>query len=128
MSKFDIYNKDGVKILDSVGYLDVVMMLRNHPGITYRRVNEMEYGTVTFEGIEYELTDQAEMTSRLLPYRKNYFEVEHGDEYDFEMSAPALKDGKKYMVYWIFSEIKGQEPEDLSGYDYSVVNRVEIYE
>ena len=85
----------------------------------------VDFGTVEFEGKSYLLTDWAEPSSRLLPYPKNIHEVEEGEEYDFEMTAPAVDgDGNDYRVSWIFSAIKGAECE-LDSYDYSTPDNVE---
>lgn len=68
--------------------------------------------TVNFEGKTYTLTTEAEVSNRLLPYPKNYHEVEMGEEYDFEMTAKAIdENGDEYLVSWIFSDIKGDERE-----------------
>ena len=75
------------------------------------------YGTAQFEEKTITLDDQAEPTSRLMPYRP-YHEAETGDEYWFEMSAPGHdRDGNGCTVYWEFSAVKGDEPE-LDTYDY----------
>lgn len=74
--------------------------------------------TITFENKTYTLISDAEQTGRLLPYPKNYHEVESGEEYDFEMRANAEdEEGKRYEVLWIFSDIKGDEKE-LDCFDY----------
>jgi len=85
-----------------------------------------EFGTVTFDGREYALTDQADFTSRLLPGGYiNYNDASDGDEYDFEMSASAIdKDGNEYMVYWMFTNIKGEDAAELDSFDYDDVDRV----
>lgn len=74
--------------------------------------------TITFENKTYTLINDAEQTGRLLPYPKNYHEVESGEEYDFEMRAIAEdEEGNRYEVLWIFSDIKGDEKE-LDCFDY----------
>lgn len=73
---------------------------------------------ITFENKTYTLINDAEHTSRLLPYPKNYHEVAYGEEYDFEMRAIAEdEDGNRYEVLWIFSDTKGDEKE-LDCFDY----------
>lgn len=79
---------------------------------------------VTFNGNQYTLTDDVVLSSRLLPYPRNYHEVDFGEEYDFEMIAKAVgQDGQKYMVSWIFTNIKGDEC-DLDNYDYQNVTDI----
>lgn len=74
--------------------------------------------TITFENKTYTLINDAEQTDRLLPYPKNYHEVESGEEYDFEMRAIAEdEEGNRYEVLWIFSDTKGDEKE-LDCFDY----------
>lgn len=74
--------------------------------------------TITFENKTYTLINDAEQTNRLLPYPKNYHEVESGEEYDFEMRAIAEdEEGNRYEVLWIFSDTKGDEKE-LDCFDY----------
>ncbi len=86
---------------------------------------EGKYGSVEFEGKKYILANQADETSRLLDYPKNYHEVDEGEEFDFEMSAAAYdEEGNRFNVYWIFSDVKG-EGQDLDMFDYNKVNRVE---
>ena len=82
--------------------------------------------TVKFDGKEYRLTEQAEVTGTELDGRfTNYHEVQNGETYDFEMSAPALDDEENEVtVYWMFENIKGEEKE-LDEFDYDNVDRVE---
>lgn len=89
--------------------------------------SKTNFGELEFEGKVYELTDQAECTSRLLPGGyTNYIDAEEGEEYDFEMSCSAKdKQGNEYMVYWIFQDIKG-EGKELDSFDYDNVDRVEV--
>lgn len=87
--------------------------------------NKSNYGEVEFEGQEYQLTGSADFTSRLMTFQP-FHEAGEGDEYYFEMSAPAIdKDGNKCTVYWEFKAIKGEEKE-LDEYDYDNVARVEL--
>ena len=74
--------------------------------------------TITFENKTYTLINDAEQTDRLLPYPKNYHEVESGEEYNFEMRAIAEdEEGNRYEVLWIFCDTKGDEKE-LDCFDY----------
>jgi len=87
--------------------------------------NKSNYGEVEFNGQEYQLTGSADFTSSLMPFMP-FHEAGEGDEYCFEMSAPAIdKDGNEYSVYWEFEAIKGEEKE-LDEYDYDNVARVEL--
>lgn len=85
------------------------------------------YGKAVFEGKVYNFTDQADFTSRLLGYGTDYNDVVEGEEFEFEMSAPALNEhGQECTVYWIFSDIKGDDEKELDQYDYDKVDRVEL--
>lgn len=83
------------------------------------------YGTVLVDGTTYELTGQADFTTRLLPCAYiNYHDADDGEMYDFEMSAPAQgADGTRYIVYWLFEGIKGDD-EGLDSYDFTIADRV----
>lgn len=85
-----------------------------------------EFGTVTFEGREYALTNQADHTSRLLPGGyTNFNDASDGEAYDFEMSAGAIdQEGNEYTVYWLFEGRKGEDDYELDSYDYNDVDRV----
>jgi len=85
-----------------------------------------KFGTVIFSGREYILTDQADFTNRILPSGyTNYNAVQDGDKYDFELSANAIdKDNNEYMVYWLFSNTKGESAAELDSYDYDDVHHV----
>lgn len=91
-----------------------------------RGENEMKYGTVDFEGKTYNLKAQADFTNRVIPHIPNNFnDVENGEAFRFEMSAPAVdEEGNEYIVYWIFEDVKGDERE-LDSFDYDDVDRVE---
>lgn len=83
------------------------------------------YGTTTHNGLAYMLTDDARLTNRLLPGGYiNYHEADDGEVYDFEMSANAERDGNKYIVYWLFEGLKGDDDPELDSYDYSAADRV----
>jgi hypothetical protein len=89
------------------------------------KYEKSNYGEVEFEGKEYALTGDADFTSRQLPGNWNMNDVSEGEEYQFEMTAPAFDEtGKDYKVTWIFWKVKGEEwlPEDL---DYDKVYSVE---
>lgn len=80
--------------------------------------------TVTFDNKTFTLVTDAEITGRLLPYPKNFHEVQDGEEYDFEMTAIAIDtEGNEYIVSWIFSAVKGDELE-LDCLDYDNVDDV----
>lgn len=88
------------------------------------KYNKSNYGEVEFEGKEYQLTGDADFTGRQLPGDWNMNDVQDGEEYQFEMSAPAVgEDGKRYRVYWIFWVAKGEDWE-LDSLDYDKVDRV----
>ena len=89
--------------------------------------SENKYGRLEFEGKAYNFTDDADFTSRLLGYGTDYNDVDKGEEFEFEMVAPAIgEDGKKYRVYWIFSDIKGEGEKELDQFDYDEVDRIEL--
>ena len=82
-----------------------------------------DYGTAQHEGKTIVLNDQAELTSRLMPYMP-YHEAREGETYCFEMSAPGYdEEGNGCTVYWEFDAVKGEEPE-LDTYDYSEATRI----
>jgi len=85
------------------------------------------FGTVNFEGKELTLTSDAVITGRQLQSSNNYNDVEVGEKFEFEMSSSATdKDNNEVTVYWMFTDIKGEdEKESLDMFDYDVVNRVE---
>lgn len=88
---------------------------------------EKEFGTVEFKSKKYYLISQAEITNRLLPYPKNYNDVFENEKFDFEMSTIAIdKIGNKYIVYWIFEDIKGDNEKELDSFDYDNVDRIEL--
>ena len=55
-------------------------------------MKNIDFGAVQYDEKTYSLTDWAEASSRLLPYTKNIHALEEGEEYDFEMIAPAVDD------------------------------------
>ena len=70
---------------------------------------KIHYGTIVYEGKEYELQGQAEPTSRLLP--------DHLAGH-FEMIALAIgEDNKAYEISWIFED----DGRELDEYDYTEV-------
>lgn len=71
------------------------------------------YGTVTFEGKTYTLTNDAYLSNRVFPGGWN--DATDGEEYTSEWEAPAMdNDGNEFLVVWQFSATKGEEPEDDS--------------
>lgn len=80
-------------------------------------------------GIKLTITDDADFSNRLLPGGyTNYHDASDGDKYDFEMQACAVdQDGNKYLVFWIYSNTKGETANELDFYDYSQdeIDRVE---
>lgn len=79
-------------------------------------INELErkYGSVEHEGKTYVLTEQANLTNRVLPdHQKGCI----------ELSARAVDgQGNEYGVYWIFED----DGRDLDMYDYYDIDRVEV--
>ena len=76
-----------------------------------------EYGEVEFEGKFYALEGQAELTSRL--FGGCWSNVDYGDEYTADWSCTAIgEDGQRYEVTWRWQEVKGEEQEDASNYNW----------
>lgn len=89
------------------------------------KYEKSNYGEVEFEGREYQLTGEADFTNRCLPGNWNLNDVQDGEEYQFEMAAPAVDDqGKECKVIWIFWKVKGEEFE-LDSLEYDKVYSVE---
>lgn len=82
------------------------------------------YGTITYEGKNYLLLSDAELTNRCFDGDYNHAEV--GETYTFEMKADAVgeEDGIDVTVYWMFEEVKGEEKENLDEYDYSIASDI----
>lgn len=78
------------------------------------------FGSVTFEGKLYILTQDADYTNRVFP---GWFgDAQDGETYTTEFSAAAIdENGDKCRVFWQFEEIRGQEREDSEKYDWSNV-------
>lgn len=73
-----------------------------------------KYGTATLDGVTVELTEQAEMTGRLLPDHQSHLA---------EWSAPAKRaDGSDATVYWLHDNDSVTLPEDLPWDD---IDRIE---
>ena len=75
----------------------------------------------------YTIIEDAELTNRLLgaPY-VDYHKANEGESFDFEMSALIRNDdGTVKRITWIFSAVKGDEPE-LDQYDYDIGNAESI--
>lgn len=75
---------------------------------------EKKYGSVEYEGKTYILTDQASLTSRLLPdHQKNCIEL---------LARAIDEEGNEYVAYWIFED----DGRELDMHDYTDVDRVEV--
>lgn len=73
--------------------------------------NGENFGRIEFEGKEYILCEQAEITNRYLSTEK------------FEMSARAKdQEGNEFISYWVFENVENWE---LDQYDYDNIDRVE---
>lgn len=85
-------------------------------------------GNVTHNGVTVRLSDQAELTNRLLPNtQRNYNDVSDGEEYDAEwMANGTTDDGRSARVYWIHTGIKGDGDTPADELDWNNVDRVEI--
>ena len=74
--------------------------------------------TVTYKGKIYTLNTQAELSNRVFP--GSWFDAQEGDNYIAEWAADGEdENGNLVKVSWWFDEIKGNEPEDASDYDWS---------
>lgn len=79
--------------------------------------NAAENGEVEFEGKTYALEGQAEISCRLFDYC--WSNVDDGEDYIAEWSCYAIgEDGERYEVIWRWWEVKGEEQEDASNYDW----------
>ena len=79
--------------------------------------NASENGEVDFEGKSYALEGQAELSCRL--FDGCWSNVDYGDEYTAEWSCTAIgEDGQRYEVTWRWQEVKGEEQEDASNYNW----------
>lgn len=75
---------------------------------------ERQYGSIEHDGKTYVLTEQATLTSRLLPdHQKDCLEL---------LARAIDSNGNEYVVYWIFED----DGRDLDMYDYTDVDRVEV--
>lgn len=84
-----------------------------------------QYGEISFKGKSYALLETASLTNRLFDGGWTP-ELQEGDEYISEWSAPAIgQDGEEYVVTWKFDAVKGQEPEDDSNWPWGKVHSVE---
>ena len=80
-----------------------------------------KYGEISFQGKSYALIEQAELTNRL--FYGWWGDAKAGEEFLMELSAPAMDvDENEYVVTWQFEVIKGEEPDDASGYDWDVLS------
>lgn len=74
-----------------------------------------DFGSCTYEGKDYILTDQAFLSNRLFPGW--WGDAQEGEHYTAEYHATATDaEGYNYLVYWQFDAVKGAEPEDESNY------------
>ena len=80
------------------------------------------FGTVVFEEKVYTLTGEAELANTLM--ENGYQDAKQGEEYRFDMSAPAVdNNGNEYIVIWIFEDTKGSE-RPLDEFNYNDVTKV----
>ena len=82
------------------------------------------YGEVTYQGQEYLLQDDAQLSNRVFPGW--WGDAHEGEEYTAEYSAPASRQSHTNTVVWQFSVVKGQEPENESDYDWDDDNIVRV--
>ncbi len=84
-----------------------------------------KFGEVSFQGRKYALTEMAFLASSCLSSPLgSYHDVDDGEEYQFDMQAEVVdSDGALYRSQWIFTAVKGSEP-DLDTYDFSVADRI----
>ena len=72
-------------------------------------MNAQQFGTVTHEGTEYTLAQEADFSNRQFP--GSWFDAQEGDEYTAEFSAKAFdSEGNEYWIYWQFEAVKSEEP------------------
>jgi hypothetical protein len=91
------------------------------------RATESGDGKFEWEGKMIYLDGDADTTSKALPF--GYNEVQWGEEYVFEMTAPAHDDaGNIYEVVWHFWDVKGQDDRQLDEFDYDDVYDVVLVE
>jgi len=82
-----------------------------------------DFGTVTFDNVEYTLLEDADYSNRL--FHGCYNDASLGDTYTVELSARAIgPKGGTVMIYWQFPEVKGGEPEDEGAYPWDKVSYV----
>ena len=74
-----------------------------------------DYGTVTHEGKEYIIDNQATLSNRI--FMGSWFGALDGEAYTSEWLADAHDgDGNKNQVYWQFDAVRGDEPWDDSNW------------
>ena len=79
-------------------------------------INELKrkYGSIEHVGKTYILTEQASLTSRLLPdHQKDCIEL---------LARAIDEEGNEHVVYWTFED----DGRELDMYDYTDVDRVEV--
>lgn len=109
LERFDKACEDNFATRSEVLRQAMVSYVRQNQKEEMKMTNKIDFGTIEFEGKEYELQTQAEPTSRLLP-----------DELAgrFEMAALAIgEDNQAYEVSWIFED----DGRELDEYDYTEV-------
>lgn len=85
----------------------------------------LDFGTFEFEGKNYKAIEPAQPTGRELFNVVNYNDAEEGEGYSFEMTCRAKDgDGNIYMLYWVFTDVRGEE-KDYDDYDYDKVHSIE---
>jgi hypothetical protein len=94
----------------------------NNQWTTFDKLQE-RYGAIYHQNKKYYLTSDADFTGRQLPYNNNYNDVSNGEQFDFEMSANAIE-CSCYIIYWIFTDTKGDSEQELDSFDYDIVDRV----
>lgn len=76
-----------------------------------------KYGSYDFEGKTYYATAYMDYSNDVFPGW--YGDAEEGEEYTDEFSAPGVDErGNAVIIYMRFNVVRGEEPEDLSNYDW----------
>lgn len=84
---------------------------------------DREFGTVTFEGKTYWLTEVADFSNRV--FDGWFGDAEEGEAYTTEFKAEAIDaEGNEYVVTWQFETVKGNEPEDNGNWPWQNVSFV----
>jgi hypothetical protein len=81
-----------------------------------------KFGFVPYNGITYQLTNQAELTNRVFPGW--WGDVTAGEEYTSEWSAAGCDaDDNEVVVTWQFDLVRNEEPEPDT-YDWGSPSKV----